>query len=50
VKGYRGSTETLSDLTNRVDADLEYLNQWSFWTDMKIIVRTFQVMVHGNAY
>jgi exopolysaccharide biosynthesis polyprenyl glycosylphosphotransferase len=50
IKGFRGSTDTYSDLTRRVDADLEYLNRWSFWNDLRIILQTLKVLVHQNAY
>jgi lipopolysaccharide/colanic/teichoic acid biosynthesis glycosyltransferase len=50
VRGFRGATERRGDLTNRLQADLEYLNYWSIWRDLKIILRTFAVLVHRNAY
>jgi exopolysaccharide biosynthesis polyprenyl glycosylphosphotransferase len=50
VRGYRGATETVSDLSNRLQADLEYLSGWSLWRDITIIFATFRVLVHRNAY
>ncbi|WP_264945014.1 exopolysaccharide biosynthesis polyprenyl glycosylphosphotransferase [Sphingomonas canadensis] len=50
VRGYRGTTEQESDLTDRLQADLEYLNDWSIWKDVKILFMTFRVLVHRNAY
>ncbi|WP_375290997.1 exopolysaccharide biosynthesis polyprenyl glycosylphosphotransferase [Qipengyuania sp.] len=50
VRGYRGATETTSDLTNRLNADLEYLAGWRLWRDFAIIVATLRVLVHPNAY
>lgn len=50
VRGYRGATETVTDLSNRLQADLEYLNGWSIWRDISIIIATFRVLVHRNAY
>ena len=50
VKGLRGSTHTVSDLTRRVDADLEYLQSWSLLKDVKIIAQTLRVLTHHNAY
>src|SRR3546814_5744677 len=29
VRGYRGATEIRSDLTNRLQSDLEYIEEWS---------------------
>ncbi len=50
VRGFRGATDHESDLTNRLQADLEYLNHWSIWKDIQIILMTFKVLVHKNAY
>ncbi|WP_161956742.1 exopolysaccharide biosynthesis polyprenyl glycosylphosphotransferase [Sphingosinithalassobacter portus] len=50
VRGFRGATDHESDLTNRLQADLEYLNHWSIWKDFQIIIMTFKVLVHKNAY
>jgi exopolysaccharide biosynthesis polyprenyl glycosylphosphotransferase len=50
VRGYRGNTEQERDLTNRLQADLEYLTNWSIWKDLKIIIQTFRVLLHRNAY
>lgn len=50
VRGYRGATELESDLTNRLQADLEYLNHWSIWKDFKILLMTFTVLIHKNAF
>lgn len=50
VRGFRGATESRSDLTNRLQADLEYLSGWSIGRDIAIIARTFRVMIHQNAY
>lgn len=50
VLGFRGATHQKRDLTDRVTADLEYLARWTLWNDVLIIVRTFAVLVHKNAY
>jgi lipopolysaccharide/colanic/teichoic acid biosynthesis glycosyltransferase len=50
IRGYRGATVTESDLRNRLQADLEYLATWSIWRDIKIIVLTFRVLIHRNAF
>ncbi|MCY1669478.1 exopolysaccharide biosynthesis polyprenyl glycosylphosphotransferase [Novosphingobium sp. SL115] len=50
VRGFRGATHEERDLTDRLEADLEYLAQWSFWNDIAIIVKTAAVLVHKNAY
>ena len=50
VRGYRGATHRIEDLTNRLQADLEYLTEWSIWKDIAIIFKTAKVLVHPNAY
>lgn len=50
VRGYRGATMVQRDLTDRLQADLEYLKDWSIWKDVKILIMTFGVVMHKNAY
>jgi len=50
VRGFRGATEHESDLTNRLQADLEYVSGWSIWRDVGILLATFRVLIHPNAY
>ncbi len=50
IRGYRGATETEDDLEMRVRCDLEYLSDWSLWTDVMIMLKTLRVLVHKNAY
>jgi exopolysaccharide biosynthesis polyprenyl glycosylphosphotransferase len=50
IRGYRGATVHEHDLVNRLQADLEYLDHWSLWKDIKIILMTFRVLLHRNAY
>ncbi|AKH41354.1 exopolysaccharide biosynthesis polyprenyl glycosylphosphotransferase [Altererythrobacter atlanticus] len=50
VRGFRGATDQERDLTDRLQADLEYISNWSLWLDLKIIVKTFGVLVHDNAF
>lgn len=50
VRGYRGATEKTSDLTDRLDSDLEYLAGWRLWRDISIVAATLKVLVHPNAY
>jgi len=40
INGWRGETETIEQLVNRVDHDLFYVDNWSVLMDLKIIVRT----------
>ncbi len=51
VNGLRGETATVDKMQRRIQYDLEYLNNWSFKLDLKIIARTaFTVLGHRNAY
>jgi polysaccharide biosynthesis protein PslA len=50
VRGYRGETKEREDLANRLHADLEYLNGWTIWRDISILINTLRVIVHRNAY
>lgn len=50
IRGFRGATHFHSDLVNRLQADLEYLNGWSIWRDMSILLATVKVVIHKNAY
>jgi lipopolysaccharide/colanic/teichoic acid biosynthesis glycosyltransferase len=50
VRGFRGATDTERDLINRLRADLEYLNNWSLWGDIRIMFGTLKVLVHDRAF
>ena len=45
IKGYRGGTENLELMQKRIDHDIEYIENWSFWLDIKIAVITFWQMI-----
>ena len=47
VNGWRGAT----DLTKRIECDIEYIENWSLGFDLKIIVLTlFKGFINKNAY
>jgi putative colanic acid biosynthesis UDP-glucose lipid carrier transferase len=51
VNGFRGETETLDKMEQRVNYDLDYLRSWSLWMDLKIIMLTVSlVLKRKNAY
>ncbi|MFN3990964.1 MAG: sugar transferase [Erythrobacter sp.] len=50
VRGHRGATEHEKDLTDRLQADLEYIANWSLRRDIAIVIRTLAVLRHDNAY
>jgi Undecaprenyl-phosphate glucose phosphotransferase len=47
VNGYRGETKTLEDVEKRMNYDLYYIDNWSIWFDMEIIVRTLLTLRRG---
>lgn len=50
VNGWRGETDTLDKMQKRVEFDLHYINHWSLWLDLKIIVQTlYKGFIHKNA-
>jgi Undecaprenyl-phosphate glucose phosphotransferase len=51
VSGWRGPTETLYQIEQRVLHDLHYIENWSLWLDVKILVKTCLVGFFGqNAF
>jgi Undecaprenyl-phosphate glucose phosphotransferase len=51
VNGARGATTTMAQLRHRVALDLMYIDNWSLWLDLKILVLTCrEVLRRTNAY
>jgi exopolysaccharide biosynthesis polyprenyl glycosylphosphotransferase len=50
IRGFRGSTLVKSDLLNRLQADLEYVANWSLLGDVRILIGTLSVVAHKNAF
>jgi polysaccharide biosynthesis protein PslA len=50
VRGLRGTTDGEADLRERLAADLEYLDGWSLWRDVTIVISTLKVLSHDRAY
>lgn len=48
VNGYRGQTEELWQMERRVEYDVWYIENWTFFLDMKIIVRTVLNAIQGE--
>ena len=49
--GSRGATPTVEDIAERVKLDLWYVNNWSLWLDVQILIKTFfEVARKRNAY
>jgi putative colanic acid biosynthesis UDP-glucose lipid carrier transferase len=51
VHGHRGETATVDQMRQRVQHDLDYLQNWSLWLDIRILFRTALIVFHGrNAF
>jgi Undecaprenyl-phosphate glucose phosphotransferase len=50
VNGFRGQTDTPEKMALRIQHDLWYIQNWSLWLDLKILLMTPFVMMHRNAY
>jgi len=50
VNGFRGLTNTPEKMALRIEHDLWYIQNWSMWLDVKILLMTPFVMLHRNAY
>jgi lipopolysaccharide/colanic/teichoic acid biosynthesis glycosyltransferase len=51
INGCRGSTAAAAAALSRVNYDLEYIERWSLWLDIKIIWRTIRHEIfagHGD--
>ncbi|MCS6820577.1 MAG: undecaprenyl-phosphate glucose phosphotransferase [Microscillaceae bacterium] len=49
VKGYRGETKDIRSMINRVRLDVFYIENWSFFLDIKIILLTVFRMIKGDS-
>jgi lipopolysaccharide/colanic/teichoic acid biosynthesis glycosyltransferase len=51
VNGLRGEIRTNEDIQARVEHDLYYVDHWSLWLDLKIVLATaFGLFGHEKAY
>jgi lipopolysaccharide/colanic/teichoic acid biosynthesis glycosyltransferase len=50
VRGLRGATETTAALTDRLQADLDYIDRWHVGRDVAIMLRTLGVLIHPKAF
>jgi undecaprenyl-phosphate glucose phosphotransferase len=51
VNGLRGATPSVDQIARRVEMDLWYINNWSLWLDIQILVKTlFEVLRKRNAF
>jgi undecaprenyl-phosphate galactose phosphotransferase/putative colanic acid biosynthesis UDP-glucose lipid carrier transferase len=51
VNGLRGATPSVEQIARRVEMDLWYINNWSLWFDIQILIKTFfEVARKRNAF
>lgn len=50
VRGYRGETKEIDQMTKRIESDIEYINNWSIWLDLSILIRTIRVFTSKDVY
>lgn len=52
INGFRGETKTFESMQKRIDNDIWYIENWSFWLDIHIIIKTILLTFKGdqNAY
>jgi len=50
VEGSRGETDTVEKMEARVLLDHRYIRDWSIWMDIKILFKTFFVVLKRDAY
>lgn len=48
VNGFRGEIKEEEQLIKRIEHDVWYLENWSIWLDLKIIIRTVIVTIKGD--
>jgi putative colanic acid biosynthesis UDP-glucose lipid carrier transferase len=51
IKGLRGATNDLEEMSDRVKADIAYIDNWSLLTDLRIMLMTVpHLLLAENAY
>jgi len=48
VNGYRGETSDIFMMQKRVEFDIWYIENWSPWLDLKVIIMTLYSMIKGD--
>lgn len=48
VQGLRGETSQVEAMSARVTADLWYIDNWSFWLDLRIVVKTAKELLFAK--
>jgi len=45
IHGYRGGSSSINEMAKRIKFDIDYVENWSFWLDIKIIAVTVWQMI-----
>ena len=48
VKGFRGEIKQQDQLRNRIEHDIWYMEHWSLWLDLRIILLTLYCTIKGD--
>jgi putative colanic acid biosynthesis UDP-glucose lipid carrier transferase len=48
VNGFRGEIKHEEQLIKRIEFDVWYIEHWSIWLDLKIIIKTVLVTINGD--
>ena len=48
TEGLRGGRNEVTDFSDWVRLDLEYIDQWSLWLDFQILLRTIPAVLFGR--
>ncbi|MFT5419566.1 MAG: putative colanic acid biosynthesis UDP-glucose lipid carrier transferase [Candidatus Endobugula sp.] len=50
IHGCRGETQVIDKMRERVEYDLSYINNWSLWLDIKILIKTPFALLSNDVY
>ncbi|WP_207951989.1 undecaprenyl-phosphate glucose phosphotransferase [Pseudomaricurvus alcaniphilus] len=50
VNGCRGETEFVEKMEKRVEYDIDYINRWSIWLDLKVLIKTPFTLLRKDIY
>ena len=48
TEGFRGGTEDMPLMSKRIKYDIDYIEKWSIWLDIKIMIITIWVILSGK--
>jgi lipopolysaccharide/colanic/teichoic acid biosynthesis glycosyltransferase len=47
IHGYCGEIRSVADISSRLRYDLDYIENWSIWLDLSIMIRTIPAILRG---